>query len=300
MLGQREDLPAGHREVLAADGPAPLLGALLVRADVEPARQALAAALGQQHPVAERDRALEVRVRGHPGARGALLRQQPARAERPAHEPRARLLVGVLADHQRVARLVDRGEGEAQGLAVRAVAGDLGEHVALVAGRVRALDAGEVEHAQALLRLGHVEQVLAPGQPARVGADGLARGGDERDVAVAAGLQVDERHARGARGLVVPGDEHDAAVRRGGDALRVPRLRPAVLAVPAEAAAQPVGAARGPRRPEAGAERADPAVEVGENASSPTGSRVAGRRALEAQAERAWGRSGAARARVGR
>ena len=68
---------------------------------------------------------------------------------------------------------------------------------------------------------------------------------------------------------MVPGHEHDAAVGRGRDALRIPGLRPAVLAVPAEAAAQPVGAARGPRRAEPGPERADAAVEVGAHAVEP-------------------------------
>ena len=62
------------------------------------------AARGHQQLPAEHDRALEVRVRGHPRVARRLLREQPAGRERPAHEPGARHLVGVLADEQRAAR----------------------------------------------------------------------------------------------------------------------------------------------------------------------------------------------------
>ena len=72
-------------------------------------------------------------MRGHPRLRRALLREQPVGPERPAHEPRARLRVDVLADEQAAARRVDRRVGEAQRLARRAVARDLGQRVAVVA-----------------------------------------------------------------------------------------------------------------------------------------------------------------------
>ena len=76
-----------------------------------------------------------------------------------------------------------------------------------------------------------------------MGLDRLAVGRDERDVAVAPALAVDHRQAGRAGLLRVPRDEQHpvAAV----DALRIPVVRVAVLAVPLEAAEQP---ARQPRR----------------------------------------------------
>ena len=158
-----------------------------------------------------------------------LLRQQPAGREAPAHQPRARRLVAVLADQQRAGRVVDRGVGEAQVLALRPVPAGLGEGAAR--------EAPEVEQPQPLVGVGDVQPVLAPGEAAGVGLDRLAVGQHERDVAVAAGGGVGDREPRGAVELGVPGDEHDVPAPV--DALRIPVLRLAVLRVPAEAAAQP-------------------------------------------------------------
>ena len=201
MLGERDDLAADRREVLAAGRPAPVLGRLRERRRGQLALADRPAARRHQQPPAEHDRALEVGVRGHPRVARRLLREQPAGRERPAHEPGARHLVRVLADQQRAGGHVDRGVGEPQPLLGRPVPAGLGEG--------GAGEAREVEQPQPAVRVGDVEQVLAPREPAGVGLDRLAVLRDERDVAVAAGGGVDHRQPRGAVALGVPRDEQD-------------------------------------------------------------------------------------------
>ena len=251
MLGERDDVAVDDRQVLAADRPQLLLRALLERRARERALAPRRTAARHQHPPVVDGRALQVRVGGDPRLARRLLLEQPAGREAPAHQPRARGLVAVLADQQRAGRVVDRGVGEAQVLALRPVPAGLGE------GAPR--EAPEVEQPQPLVGVGDVQPVLAPGEAAGVGLDRLAVGQHERDVAVAAAAGVGDREPRGAVELGVPGDEHDVPAPV--DALRIPVLRLAVLRVPAEAAAQPARQPGGERDVPARAEAPQPAVE---------------------------------------
>ena len=222
-------------------------------------------------------------MRGQPRVARRLLREQPAGRERPAHEPGARDLVGVLADEQRAGGHVDRGVGEAQPLLDRPVPAGLGEG--------GAAEAREVEHPQPARGVGDVEQVLAPREPARVGLDRLAVLGDERDVAVAPGGGVDHRQPRGAVALGVPGHEQEVAAPV--DPLRIPVLRRAVLRGPTGSRrSAPVRAA-----PPAARRRARTGPAAGRARRRPARSRAA-RRSARGGARTAPGRSGAGRWRA--
>ena len=137
-------------------------------------------------------RALQVRVGGDPRLARRLLLEQPAGRELPAHQPRARGLVAVLADQQRARRGVDRGVGEAQVLALRPVPAGLGEGS-------RPTKRRRSNSRSPLLVSATYSQSSRQARPPAWVLTGLPSGSTQRDVAVAAGAGVGDREPRGAR-----------------------------------------------------------------------------------------------------